>query len=481
MLMDMHGMFYDFPKDFAHENTAGITPLANHLRYIPDFCEWNGRLVIATDETSILENPYAGRSQSNLWFGQPEELEEWGPENGWGGPWVNDTINAGQISEPFLINGFEKKVLHLAHDANQEVAFTLETDNKGNNKWEAYTTIKVPPRGYQYYIFPKDFKAQWVRIKVSNQCTTSAFFHYQAQGHNPKEGQTMFASLAGIEEEVEVNAGLIRPASHNKNLQYLHLLDNDSTAYYEVDEQLNFSQPAQDRTAEVQKICALQQEFEVDEASVIVRDESGQYRLPKTSAKYDAPFSAGWPRGKREVESERYMLNAHGTFYEIPREAGLSAIRPVTSHKKQIIDFCTWRGLLVLSGNTPQAANDGHYFGSNENNAGLWFGAIDDLWKLGKPTGQGGPWKDTDVKADTPSLPYLMTGYDQKKVELTSDKKTIFTLEVNFDHQGWHTYQQIEVEAGTTIAHQFPKGFNAHWIRIRANTDCKATAWFTYE
>ena len=481
MLMHMHGMFYEFPKDFDSEHTGGIAPIANHLRYVPDFCHWNGRLVIATDETSILQNPYAGRSQSNLWFGQLEDMQEWGPENGWGGPWVNDSVEAGEPSVPFLINAFEKKVLHLAHDAPQEVAFTLEIDERGNNAWETFTTVNVPENGYQYYIFPEDFAAQWVRIKANKNCTASAFFHYQAQGHAPETWETMFAGLAGIDDAGEITAGLVRPAAHNKNLQYLHLSANDTATYYEVDEQLHFLQPEQDRSEEVREICALKKEFETDEASVIVSDETGTYRLPKTSVKYDEPFTVGWPRGKREVESERYMFNAHGTFYEIPREAGLSAIRPVTTHKRQIVDFCTWRGLLVLSGNAQQAENDGHYFGAANGNTGLWFGAIDDLWKLGKPVGQGGPWKNTSVQANTPSLPYLMTGYDQKKVELTSDQDAVFTLEVNFDHQGWHTYDQMEVKAGETITHRFPEGFNAHWLRVTADKDCMATAWLVYE
>ncbi|MHB8897651.1 MAG: hypothetical protein ACYC6Y_02770, partial [Thermoguttaceae bacterium] len=70
MLMDMHGMFFDFPRTFSAADTAGLRPIARHLRYIPDFCDWNGRLVLASDETSIQGNPLAGQPQSNLWFGR---------------------------------------------------------------------------------------------------------------------------------------------------------------------------------------------------------------------------------------------------------------------------------------------------------------------------------------------------------------------------------------------------------------------------
>ncbi len=84
----------------------------------------------------------------------------------------------------------------------------------------------------------------------------------------------------------------------------------------------------------------------------------------------------------------------------------------------------------------------GHYFGNDA--GGLWFGAIDDLWKLGKPVGEGGVWKNTNVKAGEPSLPCLMTGYDRKKVMLTADRNVLIRLEVDFDLTGFHTYKTIK-------------------------------------
>ncbi len=85
--MDMHGQFFDFPRTFSRANTAGIRPLATHLRYVPDFCAWGDKLVIASDDTSIMRNPLAGQSQSNLWFGKLDDLKTWGPAAGWGGVW----------------------------------------------------------------------------------------------------------------------------------------------------------------------------------------------------------------------------------------------------------------------------------------------------------------------------------------------------------------------------------------------------------
>ena len=472
MLLDMHGMFYEFPKSFVSSNTKGIIPLANHLRYVPDFCHWNGQLVLATDETSILQNPYAGRSQSNLWFGSYDEIKEWGPVNGYGGVWMSDKIKANEPSIAYLVNGFDRKVLHLVHTDN-EVVFTLEIDKEGNDKWDKYKEIEVSGH-YGFYIFPDDLQAAWMRVKANKAGTATAYFHYTSTKHEPENPETLFQSIAGVNEET-FDGGMIRPAGHNGNLQYLV---NDT--YYEIDEKLNFVKPENERSDEVAEICEFKKEFETDQTSVIVRDKSGTFRLPKTSQVYDQPFAEGWPRARRELQSERYMFQAHGTFFEVPREAGFSSMRPVTTHKKKIMDFCTWRGLLVLSGTSHQADQDGHYFSSGDGD-GLWFGAIDDLWKLGKPVGEGGVWKETQVKAGEPSLPYLMTGYDKKKMTLTADDDVTFTIEVDFDHNGWHEYRQIEVPGGNSVTHEFPEGFSAHWVRVTADKDCVASALFTYE
>ncbi|MBZ4192169.1 hypothetical protein [Niabella beijingensis] len=478
MLMDMHGMFYDFPKTFSCANSAGIRPVSTHLRYIPDFCSWNGKLVLSTDETTILENPMAGRAVSNLWFGSFDELKEWGTPNAWGGPWVNDTVKAGMPSDAFLVNGREGKVLHLVHKAPTPVTFTIEVDKAGNNHWQIYKTITVGAGGYGYFIFPESFSANWVRFKTDKNCVASAYLYFNGRPNHTAIADPVFAALAGAADKAPFNASYIRPAGHNTNLQVLPFIHAKAT-YREVNEKLEYLKPAADSTVQMNRLMPVKKDFDTDAASVIVTDKTGTFRLPKGDAAYDQPFAGQWPRGRRELESERLMLNAHGSFYEIGREAGYKAMRPVTTHNKKIMDFCTWRGLLVLSGTKANAAPDGHYFSDGAN--GLWFGAIDDLWKLGKPRGEGGVWKNSDVKAGKPSLPYLMTGYDKKTVTLSADKTVTITLEVDVDLNGWQTYQQIKVPAGKTIMHRFPSGYSAHWIRAVADRDCKATVWLKYE
>jgi len=246
---------------------------------------------------------------------------------------------------------------------------------------------------------------------------------------------------------------------------------------------MHFSQPAKSRAGEVQKIAAIKKDFDVDAASVIMTHKGRRYRLPKCDPRYDKPFGFGWPRGIRECVSERFLANIHGTFYEIPWEAGIPSIKPVCTHGKQIMDFCTWRGLMVLSGTRSTAKPDGQYFGTGDG-VGLWFGHIDDLWHLGKPRGYGGPWVKTPVESGEPSDPYLMVGYEKKRLEVSHDAELSvrFTVEVDFSATGaWHTFKTVVVPSGKPVTYEFPNAFSAHWVRLVPSRSCRATATFTYE
>jgi len=478
LLMDVHGMFYDFPKDFSLSNTGKIKPVSSHLRMIPDFCRWNGQIVFSSDETTTFYNKFVGRSWSNLWFGQIEDLKKWGPVKGYGGPWSNDLVYSGQPSDPFLINGFDTKILHLAHDNFAPVSFSIEIDKDGKGHWTKYTNIIVSSKGYDYYFFPEDMDAEWVRIVPDTECRVTAMFHFGMKDYSKVKNEKLFAGVADILDQI-IYSGMIRPAGHNLSLQLVSG-KKGKEVYYELDEKLDYSSP-ESRIEEVKKICEFKKDFAVDDASVIMERDGVKVRLPKGNPVFDQPFEEGWPRGIREAVTERYLMNIHGTFYEMPREAGLNSLRPVASHNKKIMDFCTWRGLLVIAGVDGKAKNDGHVFVSKDKKAALWFGAIDDLWSLGKPVGTGGPWKNSMVYAKTPSDKYLMTGYDKKTLELVADKDALITVEIDVDFNGWHKFKTFQLKAGEKFVYNFPAGFNAHWIRFISDCNCTATAWLIYE
>jgi hypothetical protein len=225
-----------------------------------------------------------------------------------------------------------------------------------------------------------------------------------------------------------------------------------------------------------------------DRASAILKalvDGTWQtYRLPKASHTFDHFWQSEWPR-IREVEHERLLVDCHGMFYELSPVAfggRVFGMRPICTHLRVIPDFCSYRGMLVLGGNQVTPTGDVGLLVA-EPQANLWFGDIDDLWRWGKPKGWGGPWWETSVVADAPSDPYLMTGFDQKVLHLLHDdaRSVRMTVEVDFLGNGtWCAYGEFDVAPGAYVHHEFPPGFSAHWVRVRAGFDCRATAYLTY-
>ena len=515
LLMDMHGMFFNFPKDFTSQNCGGLEPIGSHIRYIPDFCFWNGKVVLATDEASIQGNPMVGQPQSNLWFGDLEDLRSWGPRNAAGSIYMNDPVEGGVPSDPFLINGFPHKMVHLISD--RPITFSLEADRSGNGKFEEYKKIRTD--GYASHIFPKDFAGQWVRVIADKKCKASVSFHFSDDTfRSSDEGKELFQQLAD-HHAVQVKSALLFPNAQNRDLSVLssngkaYDLDHLSFAYKPLKEEPiarecmspgalkgRGSKVSEQelRNKTLREFLTPKAEFSEDDASVILiskenRSIVGQkgnqtvLRLPKGPASFSEPFSFGHPRMHREVESERMLANIHGTFYEVPfwivGQAPLyTKMRPVSTHNKQISDFTTWNGLLVLAGLKVHSSPSRRIFEAPDKATSLWFGGIDELWKFGKPMGVGGPWKNSQVKANQPSDPYLMTGYDRKTLILESDKDCIITAEIDVDHwTGFHRYKTFDAKAGKKISFQFPEGFAAHWIRFKASKEVRATARLTYE
>ena len=517
LLMDMHGMFFSFPKDFSSRNCAGIKPIASHIRYIPDFCFWNGKVVLATDEASIQGNPLVGQPQSNLWFGDFEDLKSWGPRNASGSIYMNDRVETGVPSAPFLVNGFPRGIIHFATD--KQVTFTLEVDWKGNGTFEKYKSI--PTNKYASHILPKNFSGQWIRVITDKTCNASVSFHFSDNTYSKtEEGNELFQQLADHDYPANcVFSSLLFPNAQNRDLSVLssngkaYNFDHVSFAYKSLKNEPIAKEcmspgalkgwgskvsEKELKSKTLREFLTPQVEFSEDDASVILisrenRSIVGQkgnrtvLRLPKGPESYSGSFSFGHQRIHREVESERMLANIHGTFYEVPfwivGQAPLyTKMRPVSTHNKQISDFTTWNGLLVLAGTKSRSTPSARIFKSPDEETALWFGGIDELWKFGKPVGVGGPWNNTLVKAGASSDPYLMTGYDKKTLILESDKNCSITAEIDIDHwSGFHSYKTFDLEAGKKITFKFPIGFAAHWVRFKSSVEVKASAQLIYQ
>ena len=505
-LMTMHGLFWKFPATFSPKQSAGIAPRSAYLKVIGDFTPWQGRLVFGCDDTAkseflnkrpakgALAGP--GQSQSNLWFTSLDTPDKLGPAIGRGSVWVDEPVKAGIASDPFLLAGFAKRAVLLQHDGSATTTFTLEIDAQGDGQWKTWREVALKAdEATQWVEIPATVTGAWIRAKTDRDLAKgSVTFQYAAKDERTAGRGTLFKGLSKAGDASSQGAFLLTRGANLRTLSVLAAtVTSEQTtigAAYELSADLKLTKMADPNVAAfVQKNTPIPQGIVTADAASVIFEESGvRWRLPRSpSAAHDGLLARSALRKAREVCTERDMLQAHGTFYELPalNAKGAIRMRPIATSDAAAHDYCSYRGLLVLSGVSPDASKDDrHVIRSDDGQAAVWVGTADDLWQLGKPRGFGGPWKNTAVQKGIPSDPYLMTGYDQKTLRLTNHGAKAVRVTVLLDVAGdGHTsaYKVIEVPAGGEVAHVFESWLNAYWVRFVADEDGVLSAQLTYE
>ena len=505
-LMTMHGLFWKFPADFSSKHSAGLAPRSAYLKVIGDFTPWQGRLVFGCDDTAkseflnkrpakgALAGP--GQSQSNLWFTSLDTPDKLGPAIGRGSVWVDEPVKAGDASDPFLLSGFAKRAVLLQHDGSAATTFTLEIDAQGDGQWKTWREVALKAdEATQWVEIPATVSGSWIRAKTDRDLAKgSVTFQYAAKDERTAERSPLFKGLSKAGDASSQGAFLL---TRGANLRTLSVLAATVTpgqttvgAAYELSADLKLTKMADPQVAAfVQKNTPIPQGIVTADAASVIFEESGvRWRLPRSaSAAHDGLLGRSALRKAREVCTERDMLQAHGTFYELPalNAKGAIRMRPIATSDAAVHDYCSYRGLLVLSGVSPEAAKDDrHVIRSDDGQAAVWVGTADDLWQLGKPRGQGGPWLNTAIQKSVPSDPYLMTGYDKKTLKLANHGAKPVRVSVLLDVAGdgrSSAYKVIEVPAGGEVVHAFEAWLNAYWVRFVADEDGILSAQLTYE
>lgn len=502
-LMTMHGMFWKFPRTFTAKNTAGIRPRSAYLKVIGDFTRWQDGLVFGCDDSAQkeflnkrntkgnIEGP--GQSNSNLWFTATDTPDHLGPATAQGAVWLSEKVAANTPSEPFLFTGWTSRMAWILNEGAQVATFSFEVDKDGQGNWQPLRSVQVDAKTSVPVMFTTNETGEWIRVITDRATMATVNFNYTDSTRYPKSTNPMFAGLTKVGTPTYTGGLMYGLGNNRRTLGLLAGQFNNGSytesGYYELDSALNLVRKEDPATAEIirAKFAIPQNVLTIDEASVLIVDDSGRrWRLPKGKDTFTAQTRSGAMRIDREVATERDLLNAHGTFYELPAENadGYAKIRPVATHSLGIHDYASYRGLLVMTGLDGSARASEHVIVSKDGKAKIWAGTIDDLWKLGKPVGQGGPWKNTLVKANLASDPYLIGFYDQKSLKLShkSSEPVTFQIEVNpIGHGPWMSYREVTVKPGEAFTYTFPAAFQARWIRFVANKDCEATAWLTYE
>ena len=501
-LMTMHGMFWDFPGTFTAQTSAGIRPRTAYLKVIGDFTRWNDRLVFGCDDSAQkeflnkrkakgnIEGP--GQSNSNLWFTSLTRPDELGPATAEGTVWAKESVQANVASDPFLFSGWDERCAWVKNDGKSDVTFFFEVDKAGDNQWESLKAVSVKAGRAAFVPFSAADKGEWVRVKADKATLATVSFNYTASDNRAVAPDPIFAGLTSVNSD-ETLGGLLYGLGDNRRslglLAYAEEGGNVSeTGYYEMGDKLQLTHKRDTATADFirEKFAIPHQVVEMEEGSVLVVDDKGRrWRLPLGNEACRPLTDRAALRICREVATERDLFSCMGTFYELPAENadGFAKMRPISTHNYRINDYAFYRGMLVMTGISPEEGKGNpHVIMSDDGKAAIWAGVIDDLWALGKPVGQGGPWKDTDVKAGVASDPYLMAFYDKKTLSLTANQDASITIEVDPTGCGdWMEYRTEQVKSGETLTHEFPAAFQARWIRFKSDKNVKATAWLKYD
>ena len=207
--------------------------------------------------------------------------------------------------------------------------------------------------------------------------------------------------------------------------------------------------------------------------------EWSTFRLPKASHSYDGAhgWNTEWPR-IRDVGEEALLMTMHGTLWRFPRgfsRGSTAGIVPRSNYLKVVADFAHW-GERVVFACDDVARNaflnkrraKGSISGPGQSNSNLWFASSERLDHLGPAIGRGAVWSEEDVQADTPSDPYLFSGYDLCGVHVShgADGARSFLFEVDRKGDGtWTPLMSAEVEAYGWFP--FPADEHAAWVRVR--------------
>ncbi len=504
-LMTMHGMFWRFPGTFSSSNSAGIRPRSAYLKVIGDFARWNDTsLVFGCDDSAKkeflnkrkekgnIEGP--GQSNSNLWFTSLSQPDNLGPVNAGGAVWLNDKIAEGETSEPFLFAGWSVRACWIRNDGNSDNEFIFEIDRAGNGIWEFLKSVKVGKGNSSLVEFDSQSPGEWIRVKSGKSVTATVHFSYSGKEKRGSIPDNIFWGLSSA-DDITSTGGLLYGLGNNRRA--LGILAGkfngnvfNEVGYYELDRRMVLSRKGYDTTADfIRYRFAIPTEVvRFDEASVIIDDDMGRrWRLPIKNRAFADLTNATALRLCREVATERDLFNCGGTFYELPANNadGFAKIRPVASHNFRIHDYASYRGMLIMTGIDPEKAKTNpNVIISDDGKAAVWAGVIDDLWKLGMPSGEGGPWKNSEVFAGTPSDPYLIGFFDRRSLEISHDSPRTVSFVIEADPSGngtWMQYADVAVASGEVYRHIFPESFQARWIRFVPDRNCRATAWLKYE
>src|SRR6187431_79652 len=97
-------------------------------------------------------------------------------------------LEAGEMSDPFLFAGWQRRSAHFVNAGKTIASFTLELDALGNGQWKPLRTVTIKPGESSWHEFGDDAQGEWVRVKSDVECT-AATVHFAFSNADQRPSQ----------------------------------------------------------------------------------------------------------------------------------------------------------------------------------------------------------------------------------------------------------------------------------------------------
>lgn len=182
-LFNCHGTFYELPAENA-DGFAKIRPVSSHDLLIYDYASYRGLLTMTgtrkdadhRDNSHIYNSP---DGEMSFWAGAIDDLWQLGKPVGHGGPWYRTEVAAGEYSDPYLIGGYDSRIISIGHDSGHAVTVTAEMDPIGDGEWMTLEEFRIEPGEKAEYTVPELVNARWIRFRSDSDARITAMLEYR--------------------------------------------------------------------------------------------------------------------------------------------------------------------------------------------------------------------------------------------------------------------------------------------------------------
>ena len=92
--------------------------------------------------------------------------------------WRATDVAAGELSDPFLMTGFDRKKNHLVNVGKEPATVEIEVEPLGDGVSRACRSLEVTPSGYVPHEIADRFAAHWLRLRALRAGTLDAEIVY---------------------------------------------------------------------------------------------------------------------------------------------------------------------------------------------------------------------------------------------------------------------------------------------------------------